>query len=303
MDAVFDWTSVRRTWKAEVNKSPLVKSTLGLAREKSSCPPPKLYVTACGSAAAASKRWQRTLEWRRAQGVDGILDEPLPDFAAIKATYPHYLHGRTADGSVVFVEALGLLDTSLLPARANVARHFAFVHEFVSRKYDGEETTLVSVLDVSGLEWNRLFSAKALELLMTAASVQEHLVPFRIRAILVANAPSWFGAAFRLLPLPKALRDKVRVADCFTGIFSNERCLPCLEDLRNHPDELALCARAQPPPRSMDDDGEFFTARSASSDDSGEVYFDARPDTDDDEETSTWWFERLFLSDAACAPS
>ena len=40
----------------------------------------------------AQRRWMITVDWRKAENIDGLLKEPQPFFHDIKAQYPHYYH-------------------------------------------------------------------------------------------------------------------------------------------------------------------------------------------------------------------
>ncbi|KAJ1454856.1 hypothetical protein M885DRAFT_521132 [Pelagophyceae sp. CCMP2097] len=176
---------------------------------------PALYIETAGATAGA-RRWQSTVAWRAANDVASVLHSPQPKYNACKMLYPHSLHGVTREGERVIWELLGNLDTSFLRSGevsiAEAFRHFLFVHEFCSWHFEGEETRLVTVMDVQGLrlkEVNALF----FRLVGTASDVLNNLMPFRVRRIVVINAPSWFHAAWRGVQrvLPRELRDKVQI--------------------------------------------------------------------------------------------
>lgn len=213
---------------------------------------PELYVQCCGSREAAAKRWERTFNWRRENSAERSLREPQPMYNAIKNTlYPHYLHGRTLKGELVMWELLGCLDTAPLRSgqvtSEHTLRHFIFVHEFISRKFEGEATRLVTILDVSGLRFSEVNSF-LIRLISTTSKVVENLVPFRASKIYVVNAPSWFGAVFGGIrrALPGEIRDKIEVL----GPNFADRLAPVLESmpaeyggdvsLGQHEDELAM---------------------------------------------------------------
>lgn len=216
--------------------------------------PPALYVDKCG--AQARQRWERTLEWRREHDADATLREPQPCYHAIKnRLYPHHLHGKTKRGEVIMWELLGKLDTSVLrngEVHLDAAfRHFVFVHEFVSRMYAGEETRLVTVLDVAGLRFSQVNSS-LMRLISTASRVVDNLVPFRATKILVIHAPSWFGAVFGGVRrvLPAEIRDKVEVLgpDFVQRLATEFEELPAeyggATPLGQHDDELAMLRAA-----------------------------------------------------------
>ncbi|KAJ8611160.1 hypothetical protein CTAYLR_003591 [Chrysophaeum taylorii] len=215
--------------------------------------PPALYASRCGSREAALSRWRRTLAWRCEHDAAGVLREPQPKYHAIKGMYPHSLHGRTVNGELVMWELLGSLDTTVLRngevTTDQAFRHFVFVHEFISRKYDGEATRLVTVLDVKGLRFSQVNSF-LIRLVSTASAVVDNLVPFRASKILVINAPSWFGAVWGGIrrTLPTEIRDKVEVLDGVTRLAELLQVLPSEYGgeipLGQHDDELAMLEAA-----------------------------------------------------------
>lgn len=174
-------------------------------------PVPSLYVSKRGAKRGA-EAWARTLKWRRAHGVDSVLGEAQTSCGKIKRLYPHYLHGTTPSGDVLFFELLGRLDTSVEVDKATLVRHFAFVHEYLSASRLGEETRLVSVLDAAGLTWSSV-NSRFYGLVSAASECTENLVPFRTRRVYVINAPPWFGTVFASLQrvLPQSVRETVRV--------------------------------------------------------------------------------------------
>ncbi|EGB03895.1 hypothetical protein AURANDRAFT_67644 [Aureococcus anophagefferens] len=250
-ETLLDLGAVHQTWKKEVRSSRLVKSALGSARSGSrasspatprtpkrrkapkrpadaapaaaapaaaaaadaAAPPPRLYAARGGAAA-----WAKTRAWRAAHDVDGALRDAAAArrVAPVKRLYPHYLHGRSPSGAVIFFELLGRLDTSVLASgevdKAGIVRHFCLAHEWISRTFEGEDTRLVTVLDAGGLRWSEV-NAAFLQLLGAASEVTESLVPYRTERVLVVNAPRWFSAVFGTVKsvLPRDVRDKVDV--------------------------------------------------------------------------------------------
>ncbi len=69
---------------------------------------PGRYRRGCGgNRSEASQRWKLTLQWRRSERVDGILDEKQVHFEAIKKYYPHYIYDRAKSGSPVYYDFPG----------------------------------------------------------------------------------------------------------------------------------------------------------------------------------------------------
>jgi hypothetical protein len=67
-----------------------------------------------GDEESARKRWLKTMEWRKAEGIDTILCEPHPHFNIIKANYPHYYYGRSKTGNPLYVDKPGGIDLKIL---------------------------------------------------------------------------------------------------------------------------------------------------------------------------------------------
>ncbi|KAH8043754.1 hypothetical protein JL721_13052 [Aureococcus anophagefferens] len=165
---------------------------------------------------AVHQTWKKeTRAWRAAHDVDGALCDAAAArrVAPVKRLYPHYLHGRSPSGAVIFFELLGRLDTSVLASgevdKAGIVRHFCLAHEWISRTFEGEGTRLVTVLDAGGLRWSEV-NAAFLQLLGAASEVTESLVPYWTERVLVVNAPRWFSAVFgtvkSVLPATSATR-------------------------------------------------------------------------------------------------
>ncbi|CAM9444274.1 unnamed protein product, partial [Sphacelaria rigidula] len=119
---------------------------------------PERYLRGCkGDALEAERRWRLTLEWRMAEKVDEVLQEPQPHFDVIKLHYPHFIHRRARNGCPVWVEHPGKID---LPAIRSsgvsseaLRRHYVFVTEYLWGvvEPDFDRGQAVTVLDVEGL--------------------------------------------------------------------------------------------------------------------------------------------------------
>jgi hypothetical protein len=69
---------------------------------------PQGFMQMCrGDEEAARKAYVKTLEWRKARGVDSILSTPQDHFTDILRYYPHAIHGKSKDGTVVLYELVG----------------------------------------------------------------------------------------------------------------------------------------------------------------------------------------------------
>lgn len=268
--ALDDLRSVRQVWKREVSQS--VRSLL--TRKKSSAAP-RLYVEA-----GDVERWQQTLRFRSEQNINTILDQAQPDFEKIQAAYPLYIHGRSSTGNAVVV--VGLLGKFRTEVEAS-DRYFSFFHEYISKAYDGEDTRVIFVLDLSGSCFSQLMMSRA----VLRAMAQDDLVPYRNRYI-IANAPAWFSTAF----LPWCIRSRSRVATDFAALFPNDK-IPTLYDLESHPHYVRFVTKA-----TSDKDNSGILVATPPMRRRCEEYDEEDLETETnslDEKTSTWWYERLFV--------
>ena len=212
---------------------------------------PRLYVESCGGdRGAAEARWRKTVAWRRANDVAAVVRVGQPKYHDVKQMYPHHFGGRSRRGEIIMWELLGQLDTAVLRSgrvsMEEAFRHFIFIHEYAALKFDGEETELVTVLDVAGLRFSEVNSF-LLRLVATASDVLNNLAPFRVRRIFILNAPSWFGAAWAGVRrvLPAETRHKVTIVGADYAAT--------LADLADH-DELPSTYGGGGPPLSQGED-------------------------------------------------
>jgi hypothetical protein len=83
--------------------------TLSLA----SAEPSQRYITGCqGDVVEAKRRWDLSVQWRKAEGINTILQEPQPHFDLIKEYYPHFFCGRAKSGNLVYCKSLFTAITS-----------------------------------------------------------------------------------------------------------------------------------------------------------------------------------------------
>ncbi len=69
---------------------------------------PGRYRRGCGGdRIEASRRWKLTLQWRKSEHVDGILNEKQVHFESIKKYYPHFIYGHAKSGSPVYYDFPG----------------------------------------------------------------------------------------------------------------------------------------------------------------------------------------------------
>lgn len=142
-------------------------------------------------------RYNETTEWRREEGVDGILHAPSPHFRTIKANYPHYYHKRGKQGEPVYYEKPGKINLKALKAAGltldDLMHNYLMITEFLWQVIEQDDNKkCISVLDVDGIGISD-FAGEAVEYVRKAASVSGKHYPERCAYIFVINVPSWFN--------------------------------------------------------------------------------------------------------------
>lgn len=124
-------------------------------------PLPARFLAGCkGNMEEARRRWVLTAEWREAEGINTILDEPHPSFETIKPCFPQYIHGRARNGCFIYYERPGLADWVGLAQAGTVdalVRHYIYMMEYI---YSYVETDpngkLISVWDITNCSASNL---------------------------------------------------------------------------------------------------------------------------------------------------
>ncbi|CAM9346518.1 unnamed protein product, partial [Hapterophycus canaliculatus] len=180
---------------------------------------PARYVRAfCGDERRALERWKATLQWRKENDIDAILNEPQPFFHEIRRYFPSYLSGRSKGGHIVVYEKLGGVDMLTLRRDIGVTvpmllRHWIFVSEYMYRVLQPTDSAQqITVEDMKGVKMQTL-AGKIQEYVRAAAQLGRLHYVERCHKTFVVNAPGWFGLAFGMVSpfLSARTRQKIRI--------------------------------------------------------------------------------------------
>ncbi|OQR99163.1 hypothetical protein THRCLA_06588 [Thraustotheca clavata] len=189
-------------------------------------PVPKRYLNAVkGDPAAALVRWEDTLNWRREEKVDGILDEPMPFFRLIKANYPHYYHKRGLHNEPVYYEKPGKINLKVLRAEGvvldDLLRNYTMISEFLWRIVEKDDNQkCITVIDVEGIGMAD-FAGEVVDYIRKASSFTGKHYPERCAYIFVVNVPMWFNMIWKVVQgmIDEVTREKVTIVRGKTAIF------------------------------------------------------------------------------------
>lgn len=167
------------------------------ALEATGSVPMRFILAEKGDEAKALERYNETTEWRRAEGVDFLLEKPNPHFNIIKENYPHYYHKRGKNGEPVYYEKPGKINLKALKGAGltldDLMHNYLMITEFLWQVIEQDDNCKgISVLDVDGIGISD-FAGEAVEYVRKAASVSGKHYPERCAYIFVINVPSWFS--------------------------------------------------------------------------------------------------------------
>ncbi|GMH79888.1 hypothetical protein TL16_g08310 [Triparma laevis f. inornata] len=192
-----------------------------------------------GGLPEATRRWRATAEWRKRFNIDTLLTKPLPEFTAIKESYPLYYHGLTKpvfpDGKggfyshLVYIERPGKCDMEKLSAigMPSLQQFMRFITEWVYTYLAvEEESKIFNIVDVEDFKLTEL-KGDRLEFFKFITGLSQDHYPERASVIAVVNAPSWFTMLFRLIKpmINENTQKKIRVlsrGDTYNGLNSGK---------------------------------------------------------------------------------
>jgi len=162
---------------------------------------------------------KETLKWREEHDIDSLLSKPQTKFDVCKQVFPHFFLGRDKDGHVVFLQRPALID--LDKARRNdltqdeLLMHYVYVNEYLWQVLDGDQPlgTMVSILDLTGLDFGVLKKPDIIGFLKTFVMTMDSHYPQRAHKTLIVNVPKWFNVMYKILsPLLRAsTKSKIEV--------------------------------------------------------------------------------------------
>lgn len=126
---------------------------------------PIKFIKGCaGDREEARRRWKITKAWREKYDVDHRLEQPHPNFEAIKALYPHFFCGRARNGDVVYYEIAKGVDIPKLKANG-ISNEDLIWHQIWQTEYlwnylwpDKIHYEMVLVLDLTGIGLSVIYS-------------------------------------------------------------------------------------------------------------------------------------------------
>lgn len=179
-----------------------------------------------GDRKLAAEAYESTLQWRKENDIDDLLNKPHPRFDICKMLVPHYMPGYDAKGNIILVQRPGLLNMDL--KRANevtdeeMVLHMVYVLEYcwsicAPPKENADSTTtdcvMTSIIDMTGINLGVIRHRERIEFASKFVKIMSAHYPSRSYKTLIINAPGWFGALFKCFKpmLRESTRKKIEI--------------------------------------------------------------------------------------------
>ena len=158
-----------------------------------------------GNRELAAKSLEASLEWRKDNKIDTILARPHTKFDLCKQVFPSYFLGRDPEDHVIFLQRPALMDLELAKRnklkKEDLLEHYIYVNEYLWQVLEADKPlgTMVSVLDLSGLNMSVLRKREYIEFLKLFVKTMDSHFPQRAHKTLIINSPKWVGTIYRLV--------------------------------------------------------------------------------------------------------
>lgn len=164
-----------------------------------------------GNRKKAKTAVEESLEWRAKYEVDTILARPHPEFDLCNTVLPRCFIGRDSTDHIIHSLQPGFLDMEGNNVTIDdLVLHCIYVLEYCWNVLEPRpDQTMISVIDLNGLSFSK--TKKLWKFVQQFAMMLSHNYPQRSYKTLVINAPSWFGALYRVISplLRESTRNKI----------------------------------------------------------------------------------------------
>ncbi|ETW09420.1 hypothetical protein H310_00028 [Aphanomyces invadans] len=178
---------------------------------------PRFIAAEKGNVEKGRARYESTLQWRRENNVDGMLQEPQPHFHLIKKYYPQYFHGKSIKGHCVYYEKVGKIDLKAMKAAGltidQLLRHYVYLTEYMWTILEPSDSgRSVTVLDVNGIGFYDL-AGDVLLFVRQATGFVSANYPERSAQIFIVNVPTWFNMVWSVVSpmIDPVTKEKIRI--------------------------------------------------------------------------------------------
>ena len=156
-----------------------------------------------GDPVEGRRRYEATLAWRQAHGIDHILTDPHPDFDLIKKNYPHYFHFRGRNGEPVFIEQPPKTNLQAMKQGGvtldGLLHHYAMVTEFQWQCVERDDfARSITILDLEGMGMKD-FVGECIEYVRRCSEFTGQHYPERAGFVFVINVPFFFSVIWKVV--------------------------------------------------------------------------------------------------------
>lgn len=191
---------------------PLMANAEAFIADESAPIPFRYYEAHQHNDAVARKAVLNSLQWRKDQKIDEILNRPHPNYDVAKRVLPHYFVGRSAvTNHVVFVQRPGLATLPLAYhndlQKQDMLDEYAYVFEYcwnqlhsnTATSMDQDDELMIGIMDLQGMSLNLLRNSDLINFTKEFVGMIDAHYPTRAYKTYMINAPGWFSTAYKLI--------------------------------------------------------------------------------------------------------
>eukprot|EP00457_Paulinella_chromatophora_P009280 gb/GEZN01009342.1/.p1 GENE.gb/GEZN01009342.1/~~gb/GEZN01009342.1/.p1 ORF type:complete len:310 (+),score=55.25 gb/GEZN01009342.1/:236-1165(+) len=157
-----------------------------------------------GNVVTAKERYLKTQKWRETNLVDEVLEQPQPDYVAIKKNIAQFYHGFAKDGRVVYYEVPKKAKIKTLHEQKlsieKILRHYVHSSEYCWQILDPRELEgrSINIMDATGIGPSDMIGEVRTFMQQILGQSQEHY-PERSHLTLIVNAHWTFTGIWNLV--------------------------------------------------------------------------------------------------------
>ena len=208
--------------------------------------PDRYLRMAKGDRVKAKKAFEHTLEWRKENDVDRILQRSFPKFDLCRRTFPVFISGRDDQGHICIVQRPGKIDFAFGNAQNvtedDLLMHYVFLCEYLWNIADPgpPDAVMTTIIDMKNVGWNLFGDKKKRKFIFKFVAMMSEHYPQRSFKTLIINVPHWSNIAWQATKpmLRESTRKKIRL---LTSGKKQDTVLRSILGQNNVPSEL-LCS-------------------------------------------------------------
>ena len=181
--------------------------------------PDRYLRMAKGDRVKAKKAFENTLEWRKENDVDRILQRSFPKFDLCRRVFPVFISGRDDQGHISIVQRPGKIDFAFGNAQNvtedDLLMHYVFLCEYLWNILDPgpPDAVMTTIIDMKNVGFILFSDKKKRKFIFKFVAMMSEHYPQRSFKTLIINVPHWSNIAWQATKpmLRESTRKKIQL--------------------------------------------------------------------------------------------